>query len=1094
MSTLTQSIAILHHDRRLAVDSIWESQSTYTEAGAVPAVGAASLAVGAVQASGTVELAEDIHMQVVQGGPPGATSRAARCAWRRGSTGPWHGQDPPVMPVGHLFVELDLGALTAYRRPTLACTPSGRTVLAYEVDESLGDRGIAVRIMEPGTDTFDVRALVHDAENGEASHPRLVVAGDKLLLLHWVQSADADTWHLRTHLSLDEGSSWALVAEYATVEADIDGSSLVPGVIGAAHGDGQLLVVVGLESSAGTWANVLRQWASADLGGSFTMIESWNGADDDSAGAAPAIVFDQGWAVLYVNPAAGTSIDARRVGSAFQPISSALRNTGLGAWNAQIGQITGAALSDMDMAVTVDDVGVGWLIWRYAQTGGGYSSGRCGIVASTDGFRSTAEVMGVDPTDPTDANQTGVWWMAADPGTASEHYPTELACCWARGRLLVACAHAAPVTSSTGSISVLALGGPSTLSAPITRRGQRMGDRAHYWRHWLPFESPDSLAAWATSSFGVCTASLTTRLELTSAPAGGFRSWTATASAAATGSAGAIVEWACEVIAGGSTVANQVAVRIRVSDGATDGYEVVVRMTSTAIVLVDAIGGTTQSVTGLPAEARAYRLGISGDTGAARLYYRAYSALEEAREWSAGPVLSALGDDGGAGGDIIVQWGHIASGSSTTSHWYHLWWGAESLATGAQPVGTRHRWDAWDSSTAPSGLVGLHLGTRATFVADGRACLATRGPLVAGDAWRLVASYRWPLSRIWASESRSARVGWRAADDGEQIIALLMDPTLGSSVASGPGAAYWGLAVRGANWRTGRVQAYASGAWTTVAEIDLATGGALSFRRRGNTVGPNAANDPYFFAGELTGYTWASGLIRRRVVASSEGKWSNSTTGPRCSVTLDEVAALDPSTGTCRLWSPQGVVTWLAVEAAAYRLVIDAQAVVGGQIRLGSWLLGPCHVVARPPDWGVQDEIRPGHERRELADGSVVVANRVPPRRHVEVAWTDGTDESTAWGASPEPEGLAFAATAGSASPGAAAALTRSLRSWVWDHDGEQVALVLGVPAGDGVTLTRREHLLVGTMSSSARLEAVLGEEMSTQVNRLATFAFDEDP
>jgi hypothetical protein len=56
------------------------------------------------------------------------------------------------------------------------------------------------------------------------------------------------------------------------------------------------------------------------------------------------------------------------------------------------------------------------------------------------------------------------------------------------------------------------------------------------------------------------------------------------------------------------------------------------------------------------------------------------------------------------------------------------------------------------------------------------------------------------------------------------------------------------------------------------------------------------------------------------------------------------------------------------------------------------------------------------------------------------------------------------------------------------------VALVLGVPAGDGVTLTRREHLLVGTMSSSARLEAVLGEEMSTQVNRLATFAFDEDP
>jgi hypothetical protein len=64
----------------------------------------------------------------------------------------------------------------------------------------------------------------------------------------------------------------------------------------------------------------------------------------------------------------------------------------------------------------------------------------------------------------------------------------------------------------------------------------------------------------------------------------------------------------------------------------------------------------------------------------------------------------------------------------------------------------------------------------------------------------------------------------------------------------------------------------------------------------------------------------------------------------------------------------------------------------------------------------------------------------------------------------------------------------------VWDHDGEQIGLVMGVPAGDGATLTRRDHLLVGTITSSARLESVLGEELSTQVNRLAAFAFDEDP
>ncbi len=1095
MTTLTQSTAIIHHDARLGVDAIWEAESNYSEAGAVPAIGEATLAVGAVQASGTIEGDEDIHLRVVQGGPPGASARAARVAWRRGSTGPWHGQDPPVMPVGRLVVEQSVGALSGYDRPSIVATPGGRTVLAYEVDEALGDEGIAVRLMEPGAHDFGARALIHDAAtSGAASHPRLVVAGDRLLLLHWVRSADADTWHLRTHLSLDEGYTWALVAEYATIESDVDGSALVPGPIGAAHGDGQLLVVVGLVDGAGVWNNVLRQWASADLGGSFTLIETWDGADEDAAGGYPTIVYDAGWAVIYVNPASGTSIEARRVGSAYQPLSTALRNEGLGSWNAQIGEISGAVLSDADLSATIDDTGVAWLVWRYAAVAGGFSSHRCGVVASTDGFRGVAEVMGVDPTDPTDAAQTGVWWMAADPGTASEHYPTELACCWSRGRLLVASAHEAPTSTTTRSIGVMALGGPSTLTAPITRRGQRLGDRAHYWRHWLPFESPDALSAWATTAAGACTATLGAALTVASTFAGGSRGWAATSTAAAAGHAGAIVEWACQVTAGGSAATNQVAVRVRVSDGSTDGHEVVVRLTPTAVVLVDALGAASSSITGLPSEARCYRLGISTASGAAQLYYRSHAALEESRAWTLGPSLSGLTDDGGAGGDFEVSWGHLAFGVSATSIWHHLWWGAESLATGAQPVGTRDRWDVWNSSTSPAGLVGANLGVRATFIADGRACLATRGPLVAGDAWRLVAAHRWPLQRLWATESRSARVGWRAVDEAAQSIALLLDPGLGGGVPSGPGAAYWGLVVRGANWRTGRVQAYISGAWSTVAEIDLATGGQLAYRRRGSTVGPNAAEAPFFFSGELTGFTWASGLIRRRVVASGEGKWSHSTTGPRASITIEGAAAGDPSTGTCRLWSPRGAVTWLAVEASAYRLVIDAQTTVDGQIRLGSWLLGPCHIVARPPDWGVQDEVRAAHERRELADGSVVVTNRQPPRRHIELAWTDGIDESAAWGASPEPEGLAFAATAGAASPGAAAALTRSLRSWVWDHDGEQIGLVMGVPAGDGATLTRRDHLLVGTITSSARLESVLGEELSTQVNRLAAFAFDEDP
>ena len=57
------------------------------------------------------------------------------------------------------------------------------------------------------------------------------------------------------------------------------------------------------------------------------------------------------------------------------------------------------------------------------------------------------------------------------------------------------------------------------------------------------------------------------------------------------------------------------------------------------------------------------------------------------------------------------------------------------------------------------------------------------------------------------------------------------------------------------------------------------------------------------------------------------------------------------------------------------------------------------------------------------------------------------------------------------------------------------MALLPAVTASaSAVTLRRHHEILVGTMTSSAELEAALGEELSTQVQRVAALVVEEDP
>ena len=1094
-TTLTQTTGLVTQDRRLGPSALWAAESSYTEQAPRPSITPSASYRMRLEAGGTVDDSTATYeLQVVEGGQPGRFTRAARAAWRS-TGGTWLGWDIPSSIVGYGAVEVG-DATHIYARPSILALPSGVVLLAYSVSETGADTGIGLRRLAAASTTWGSRALVHDTDtDGAASHPVLVQAGSSVLLLHWIESPDAACWSISVHISDDEGVTWRILRRYAITDTDIlSAGAITRGRIAAAYLEGQLLVVCHLVSTAATYDDVLRQYASGDLGATLVKVETLSGASATYTGGYPVVLAADGaFLVLYVR---GTdfSIQSRRIGAAFQPLSEVAIAYPGGTWDTDMAAVTGAAITDADVTACVDDAGLIWLYARCAYTLG-LTDNRCVCAVSGNGGRSF-EVVGVNPIDPTDASNTACWWLPQPTGTAATVYPTNFSATFARGRVLLAHSHYAATATTDASVGVLTLGGYQSVTQPPTRRGAALGERAHWNRTWIPVERPDDMAGtYTTTTSGTGTASITAAgLLSTSTPAGAGTQFYHEDDST-NGSLSFLGEFALRITAGGSTTVQEVGITLRLSDGTSHGIEVQLRISQSGYAVYDVVAASTlATVTGTGSGAKAYRIGAYSDGTSRRfqVWHRLHNALDEGRAWTLGYSTSTLGDSF-ASGTTRVRWGLITASTNTTALWYHLGWSVGDVSTGDQAVGTRDRWDAWSSASSPTGLQGRPISTQHVYLGGGYTVRGTQGPGAVGDTFTLRSSSQYALTNVFSTVCRSPRLGWRSVDDSSaQSIALALHPTIlgtGTSAALSP---VWALVLQGCNWRTATLQKYTGGAWSTLAAIDLSHD-SLPYVRTGGAYEPDgvASSMPYALRGEWIGATWASSALRRRILDSSEGAWSTSYAGPRLRVAVSGGTAVDAASGVGgRIWSTRGAIVFPAPTCAGMRLVIDAQDTVDNDLRIGSLLLGPCYLAPRRPDWQQADTLEPGHRRQRRDDGSVVVTNQAPPARRYSLAWTDGVDESQAFAGSPD-----YAAWASGESPGAPSALPRALVGLIRDHDGEQVALLPAVTASaSAVTLRRHHEILVGTMTSSAELEAALGEELSTQVQRVAALVVEEDP
>ena len=1079
------------------ITGIDRSQSVLTEAGPRPGVPEPQVQTNMVlRTLGSQAAGKELRVKTSKAGMPGVDK--AGFIWQYNGDDNWRGWDVPTVITHWEAVRfLDGSLATATGASNLDCITlaDGTVLVASEVSATSPSTQdmVQVNARDPDSGSWGSAVTVYTQgggySTGRGAHPCLVqLSSGRVLLWHWVELSSGNM-QIRQHYSDDSGATWSVGSKFclpAVVEyqAETNGGNKYDtmGRLRAAVLDAEVLLMASLRSSnngAGpnTVRDVFRQYASSDLGATFTQVDESTFSETGYRGKHQDVLAHAGrliiaWCSGSPNPATVVLASAWRAFTTVDAVGITGAETSTNLVNAAS---SGEQVDDSDLALVGGDDGALYLLHRATTDGTGQNNE--GLIARSIDAGASWAYLGQSAVS--DLADSSLWWTCGDAST----HPRDFAACWVEGRILVAHHWDANPGNEDNSIGALYLGGASTVTMPSYGDvAPNAAQRVSWSRTWLPLDLPDAVG-WSATGAGtgaltagaanISTSSSTLYYDIN--PAG-------------TVDEGLILRLRLSTTSGGSLITDQIALRLRLADGTND-YDISVRCSASAVRIYDNNAGAQVGSNITVDTTAGVELLIAMSAADLATWYRAAPDNLPDRAWSEGPGSGSLTNNTSTpDSNNLIRWGHL-SGSTSESDWFELHYVTDEF-TGAQLLAFTNPDDLFPRNYADSGV----------FVEGGTRVKAVDGPTLVGDLWNIDTRADYAVDRVMPLVAASPRIAWRSTSTAEHKLALALEA---GGAASLSGNVIIGIAVYGANWRTCSLEGdTGGGSWSTIETFDAAKGlASMAYTRSGNSLeaGSGSTDQPYLYFNEAREWTADLGSSKlRRVQWSTEGKWDDA--GKKARLFIEGVDGTEPASGTMSLW-PRDFTLVARVNSdlyAGYRLVIDSQSTVDGYFEVGTLVAGPIVVFGNVYSWGRVIDLEPNVEVARSADGVDRTRKRGPAQRGVSLAWEDGIDLTEASGDEPTPDFLTTSTAAGSEGAASVGDTPLLLQGLVHAQDGPRVPMVYlprvpkGATSADAHVLNRRDQHVFGRLLSNVRVESVQGEELADEVVRVASLQLRE--
>lgn len=1070
----------------------YSAASVVTQAGPHPGVPEFStqsdLVLSASGARYTPGESIEMRAQAAGGvGPDGGTH-----VWRHATDAAdkYRGWEPPLAI--SQWEALEYSTVAGRWQAPKAVTLQDNSVLCAAVKSN---RYIKVWRRDPQTDVQTEYAVAdHGSTYTFGGFPCLceLPSGRVLCFFFVEQGTEAQ---VRMYFSDDHGQTWAM-GQRTCLAAAISTAATPPQRLCCAYLVGGVSLIAWVTVAAGVFEDVLMQWASQDLGATFSLLDQWTGATLTTHGAYPDLCVHDGVLTLgYLResgPATHFGVPyLRTVGSAFSLFSAvdevlAVVPTNTMHWGSKPTQAFVAG----DYALWADTDGTMYQVGRDFNSAGG-AMRECYVHRSGDGGITWLDMGGGSA--PGDG---AAWWQGQDLSTG----PRAFSATSQGGRQLIYHLFDADPGTGDPSLCCAYLGGYTSVILPPETGISPGFDRAGWERTYLPFDLPENTGAatWTSVVAGAPVVTLdpaSARLKIVCG-VGDSQEWTTTTTPPGTVPEGILVLMELRVLAG---VGQDGQCLVRIGD-LIAAYEVLVTVSSTAITLIDtttaAVIGTVLTPAAVDGLGVQVLIGLYGpaapaDTGVVVAHWRAAGTGTD-RLWSVVGASSTV--HFGAAGVSRVRWGNLGT---ATNYWAFVGYSSGPY-TRSQLPGQQN----------PHALLGRAYSARPDWIDDGVMVAASDGPAYRGDTCTIGTRYDFGIENIDPVVSPSPDHGWRSTSDAANcVIQWDLEATEAGGMLGSAIAVYLGAI----NFRDYELWGQTSaGAWVQLCSGNAAYGQQnLSYVRNADMVQPDetvatSAVDYYRYGvlrdSHVKLYSAGSpGTIYvRKIANNSEGAWSGNALTKRVRIQLAAYDAADSTGGILgEIWSRNSLVVKPGVgEYRSYKLIIPAQQTCEGYFEIGVCVIGHLAVLGAPYDWGRSRGWAPNYSLATGRSGTRRGRQLGSTRRRVEVAWTGGVDEVQLYGAPPQPD---YVTAWSGGPPVAACADTPYLMAGIVEQLAGAVGLVVYIPridvgANADINIPAIDGHIYGRVTSAdVVLDSALGSERQDELIRVAKVTLEEE-